>query len=141
MKRYILSALAPLAAAGIGDNIYNERDPVEWVSLDEDDQNDFRYNLRGNYGSKRMLGNELIYINFEVGGANIPDGDYVLTWASIPDLENPGLIHGVICRAQYQSLEVEMIERDILIETYDDYSGTLDFTRVQGHPDSWYPES
>ena len=34
-----------------------------------------------------------------------------------------------------------MIERDILIETYDDYTGELDFTRVQGHPDTWYLDS
>ena len=86
MKSCIASLLASHVTAGLGDNIYNVREPVEWVALDEDDQNDFRYNIRGNYGSKRMLGNELVYINFEVGGANIPDGDYVLTWASIPDL-------------------------------------------------------
>ena len=34
-----------------------------------------------------------------------------------------------------------MIERDILIETYDDYTGQLDFTRVQGHPETWYLDS
>ena len=74
---------------------------MEWISISSDDHNDFRYNLDGNYGSKTLVGNELIYINFNVSGDNIPDGDYVLTWASIPDLENPGLIHGVICRVAY----------------------------------------
>ena len=28
-----------------------------------------------------------------------------------------------------------------MIETYDDFTGSIDFTRVQGHPETWYLDS
>ena len=30
---------------------------------------------------------------------------------------------------------------DIMVETYDDYTGQIDFTRVQGNPKEWYLDS
>ena len=30
---------------------------------------------------------------------------------------------------------------DVLVETFDDYTGQIDFTKVQGNPSDWYPDS
>ena len=69
------------AYAAFGDNIYNNSRPKTlWTSLQKGDQNAFKYTLDGNYGSKRLLGEELVYINFHVAGDNIPNGDFVLNW-------------------------------------------------------------
>ena len=63
-----------------------------WTSLEKNDQNAYKYTLDGNYGSKRLLGDELVYINFRVAGDNIPNGDYVLNWLQMPDPNKPGLV-------------------------------------------------
>ena len=142
MRVFTVTLLSTLAFADFGDNIYNNsRPPVEFVSIAETDQNDFQYNLSGNYGTKTLLGSELVYLNFLVDGANIANGDYVVTWASFPDPSTPGLIQGLMCRVKYYAEEVDLIEKDVMVNTYDDYTGSIDFTTVQGHPNDWYLDS
>ena len=59
----------------------------------------------------------------------------------MPDPEKPGLVQGVVCGVQYFAEKVEMSLLDIMVETYDDYTGQIDFERVQGHPSEWYLDS
>ena len=121
------------AMDGIGNWFSSEQEHALFDSITTGDP----YTLTGKYGGYKKVGVSFAFISQTVGGAEIPDGGMVLTWAQIPDPETPGNVEGFYCAVKHQ--RSEETGENVDVETFE---GTnIDFASMTGDPDLWCPEA
>lgn len=104
----------------MGNFLYEEKEPVSFNSIETADP----YTLTGSYGEWDSAGMSFAFISMTLGGGEVPDDGYVLTWAQIEDPETPGNIEGFYCSVKYS--QTETYGDEISIETFEGTS--VDFS-------------
>ena len=112
--------------------VSSEQDPVSFDSITVKDP----YTLTGRYGRYTTAGINFVFIAQTVGGAQIPDGGMVMTWAEFEDPDVPGNYEAFYCSVLYDTTRES--SNDVDIETFE---GTeINLADRTGNPEDWCSE-
>ena len=75
--------------------------------------------LKGAYGWFRKVGTDNVFIRETVHGCEIEDKSYVLTWAVLDDLDEPGMQEAFYCHVEYNKEQETATQTQIYAKTMD----------------------